>query len=44
MDLNAVYIQSEAAAPALQVNRTRNHPQPKLAVVGTLPFAAFDPL
>ncbi len=31
MDLNAVYIQSEAAAPALQVNRARNHPQLKLA-------------
>ncbi len=44
MDLNAVYIQSEAAAPALQVNRTRNDPQPKLAAEEPYPFAAFDPL
>ena len=44
IDLNAVYIQSEAAAPALQVNRARNHPQPKLAAEEPYPFAAFDPL
>lgn len=44
MDIERCYIQPDAAAPALQVNRTRNHPQPKLAVVGPLPFAAFDPL